>query len=516
MGKRGPQPIKIDWDQVIKLISLQLTQKDVAFFFGISVDTLENACKRDLGEKLSDFWAKKESLGKVRLRKAQFDIIERGGPGAATLAIYLDKRFFGDPAATTQGPSNGSEKIEVQAVKKSFEQFCIDAGYPKPFQQQIEYNDFMLWGGYKDHPEDPDEPHMGLGSRGYGKTDYCTILGVAYKLYLDPEYRVLIITKSAKRNKQICQEIARCLKANGIELATANTSEIKIAGIQGKELNVEMTTIKASLRGRHPDLILMDDPVTEDDTSEAQRKTVKDKYDEAYKLCKNIGLIGQPAHKFDLYADLRGKIKTLEMPWGSIPELDPDLEAMKMAGISEASIEMSYHLRIPKKGSAIFANLKYIDRFPRTGCVAFIDPSDGGDGTAMSLLTGIGDGIAVKGFNWELAWFHCVDDWVKIAKEHNIKKIAFEINATGSDPINQLRKVFAPLGIAVVPIYSTTPKHSTIVSAGAMAHMIFLAKDSDKTYTDQTEQYEYRAKKDDCPDSLARGLQWLGFLNRKK
>lgn len=506
MGKRGPAPTQINWDEFDKLVSFQCTQEEIAAFFDITVETLDAACIRDLGQKLSALWDKRKFLGKVKLRKIQFKIAESGGPGAATMAIFLGKRILGQTDAIEPSPPTQSANLDPNA-KRSFTDFCIRAGYGAPYPKQIEMKEF----GIAD-----DDPRLLLGARGYGKTDYVTVLGVAYDVYLEGvDAANLIISKSKVRNAAMIDEIANALKANGIELEKENTSCIRVKGRRGKDHSVEVLTIKSSFRGRHPRRIVMDDPVTEEDTSEAMRTYVKKKYDEAYKLCKNICIVGQPAHAFDLYAELKPTLKKLEIPWGSIPELDADLEAMKLAGVDANSIEMSYHLRIPAAGSSAFSNLKYIDAFPVGDSVAFIDPSDGGDFTALSVIRGYMDGVALTGKAWQRPWYHCLDEIVPILLARGVKKLAFETNCTGSQPIIQLRELLKPHGIGVVAKFSTTTKESVILAAGSYAHMIHLDKGADPVYKNQIVKWEHKSKYDDAPDSLARGLEWIGLIRGK-
>lgn len=401
--------------------------------------------------------------------------------------------------------------------KKSFTEYCLTAGYPAPFEKQIEMMNFAMA---------TDDPRILLGARGYGKTDYCTVLGTGYEIYsnwFDHIYSNaeltetnLIITKSKTRNTAIIEEIASSLIKNGVELEKQNSSCIRVKGLAGKDHSAEVLTIKSSFRGRHPKRLTMDDPVTEEDTSEAMRALVKKKYDEAYKLSKNIVIIGQPAHAFDLYAELRPQIKKLEVPHGTIHQLDADLSAMALAGVDKNSIEMSYHLRIPKNGLMPFSEIKYVDRFMNGDCVAFIDPSDGGDFTAISILKGYGDGIMVQGHAWQRAWYHCTDDFVPMLLARGVRRICFETNATGTQPLIQLRQLLSPHGIGVVGVHSDTNKHATIMAAGSYSPLLHLSRESDKVYIDQVVKYEHNSKYDDCPDSLARGLQWMGLIKGKK
>ncbi len=389
----------------------------------------------------------------------------------------------------------------------SFTDFCVKAGYPAPFPKQIEMKDFGIA---------VDVPRLLLGSRGYGKTDYITILGTAYEIYLDPTFTVLLITKSKPRNTAMLNEIVKACQANGVNFETDNATCLRVEGLLGQNDSVSAVTVgSSSLRGRHPKLIVMDDPVTPEDISEATRKKLKRVYNEAFKLTENILIVGQPVHKFDLYADLRPILKKMEVPYGSIPELDCDLEAQRLAGIDEASIQASYFLTIVNEGGSPFDKIQYLDHFPTGGTsVAFMDPSDGGDNSAVSIFRQHMQGVAVVGFTWKKRWDHCLDDLVPIFKKFGVQKLCFETNKHGLQPLDVLREVFPAIG--VVGRSSNNNKHSRIVTAGTYSHMIFLSKESTRAFIDQVVQYEYGSKVDDAPDSLATGLEWIGYIKGKR
>jgi hypothetical protein len=389
-------------------------------------------------------------------------------------------------------------------AKRTFTEFCIAAGYPAPYPKQIEMFDFAF---------SSIDTRLLLGARNYGKTDYLTILGAAYRIYMDPSYTILILTKEEKRAKSIVKEISEALKKNDVVLEVDRALELKVSGLIGKDYSVEGLSIRSGLRGRHPDMIIMDDPVTEEDVSEATRKLVQRKYNEAHKLCSNILVIGQPAHAHDLYAKLRNMVKKMEVPWGTIPELDHDLEAQRLAGVDEKSIQASYYLKIISDGTAPFEKINYLDRFPIGESVAFLDPSHKGkDTSALSIVRQHFQGIAVVGFAAHRAWNHWLDDIVPKLVQFKVKRIAIECNGLGDEPVLMLRRLLAGHGIGVVGVDSTDNKHACIMSAGAYAHLIHLSKESDRAYTDQVVQYEYGAEPDDAPDSLARCLKWIGLI----
>lgn len=394
--------------------------------------------------------------------------------------------------------------------KKTFTDFCIAAGYPPPYPKQIEMMSFGL--------NDSNDPRLLLGARGYGKTDYISILGIAYKIYMKgTAYSCLIITKEKKRASAILAEIASALKLNGVPLDKENSSSIRIQGRQGKDHSCEAISIRAGLRGRHPDEIVMDDPVTEEDVSEPMRLLVERKYSEAIKLVKNILIIGQPAHQHDLYAKLRPLLKTMEVPYGTIPELDHDLEAQRLAGVDEKSIQASYFLKIISDGSAPFEKINYMDHFPPADSIAFLDPSQRGDDyTALSIGHLHFDAFATVGFCWKKAWNHCLDEIVQKLIKYRVKKLCVETNGLGDQPLIMLRQLLKGTGIGVVGKDSVLQKHAKIMAAGAYAHLIYLSKESDKVFVDQVVQYEYKAKKDDAPDALASLLEWIGLIRGKR
>lgn len=517
MSKVGRPLIYIDWDEVYKLVSYQCTQVEIAHFFNCSVDTLDRRAREELGISFAEIWARKISLGKIRLRKAAFDHIERGTPGWSTVFNRIDDKLHIFPQ-NTPPEIEGNPTRDVTAIGsglKTFAEFCATSGYFLPYPKQEEMRAFGM---------DETETRLMLGARGYGKTDFVTIMGVAYDLYCGSKsgqdldlFTNLIITKSKARNGAIVEEIAAALLKNGVELDTANKSVIRLKGLIGQDHSVEAITIKSSMRGRHPKRIVMDDPVTDEDTSAKMREVVEKRYNEAYKLCSNIVIIGQPAHFDDLFAKLRNIIKTMLVPHGSIPELDADLAAMEAAGIDKTSIEMSYHLRVPEAGSAIFGKIKrLLEPFGSSPSVAFLDPSDGGDYTALTIARGFMDSVQVKGHAWKKAYYLCYDELVTALKSAGVIRLVFETNKHGEGPLIQLRELLEPHGIGVVGYTSTGDKHARIELAGSYAHMIHLSNESDKTYTDQVTKYEKGAKYDDAPDSLSAILIWLGLLKKKR
>lgn len=83
--------IEIDREQFEKLCSLQCTLTEIASFFNCSEDTIENWCKREYKKGFSDVFRIKRSVGKISLRRTQFQMAEHN----VTMAIWLGKQYLG-------------------------------------------------------------------------------------------------------------------------------------------------------------------------------------------------------------------------------------------------------------------------------------------------------------------------------------------------------------------------------------------------------------------------------------
>jgi hypothetical protein len=204
------------------------------------------------------------------------------------------------------------------------------------------------------------------------------------------------------------------------------------------------------------------------------------------------------------------------VPHGTIPELDHDLEAQRLAMVDEKSIQASYFLKVMSEEANPFDKIRYIDKFPSgDSAVAFVDPSfEGGDYTALTIMKSYMEGVAVVGFAYKKSWNNSLDQIYENLKKYNVKRLCFETNALGDQPIEIMRKLFE--GVGVVGRKSNTNKHSRIMAAGTFSHMIHLARESCRTYQEHVVKYEYKSKFDDAPDSLASCLEWVGLIRGKQ
>lgn len=403
--------------------------------------------------------------------------------------------------------------IKKQTVKiLDFVDYCLASGYPQPYPKQVEFQEFAF-----NHQQ--STPRLGLGARGYGKTDYVTIMGSGFKLLKNKNYKILLITKENERGKEIVAEIKETLSRHGVRFANRAKKKIRLVGCKGKEDNFTALTIRSrGLRGRHPDMIIMEDPITPEDTSETERKRVKKVYEELLKLTKNIVIIGQPVHAQDLYQELRPKLPCFEIWHGDIPELDFDLNIERSAGVSEASIQASYFGKILDDNSLPFLKIEVVNYFNQKN-VMFVDPSHKGvDLTAFAVGGFLGDVLPVAGFAFQKAWYDCLEEMSFIVNHFRVTLTRIETNGLGDLPIIQLRQA----GLSGVSgINHTKEKHGRIMNCASFVDAIKLVELNDlppaliqanKLFIEKVRKYEYNCKQDDPPDAMAGLCGFLGII----
>ena len=96
MPKVGRPEKKIEKSDFESLLYIQCTLDEVRAFFdmklgGCSEDTVERWCKRTYGKNFADVSAEKRAIGRISLRRTQFELAKKN----ATLSIWLGKQYLG-------------------------------------------------------------------------------------------------------------------------------------------------------------------------------------------------------------------------------------------------------------------------------------------------------------------------------------------------------------------------------------------------------------------------------------
>ena len=239
------------------------------------------------------------------------------------------------------------------------------------------------------------------------------------------------------------------------------------------------------------DEIILDDPVVPSDkTSPASRQRTIDLYNELVNLSPNILVIGQPVHKNDLYNVLResnietgGEIKVMELPHGTIPELDTDLVRLRKQGVSEEAIGANYLLKLRSEGTLPFGNVPICpndsifnpdgEHRKKYGCEMWIDPAkraSGRDYTAVSLNMITDDYINILGFAFRGPWSDYLAELLYLQSIYEPDKVMFELNGLGEDSILRLKE----WGIKAIPFDTRENKEKKISSASLIADNLVL------------------------------------------
>ena len=90
-SKNGEFGAKVDRKQFEALCGMMCTKDEICAFFGVSDDTMRRWSEQTYGMKLGEAMKAKSDLGKISLRRCQFEIAKKN----PTMAIWLGKQYLG-------------------------------------------------------------------------------------------------------------------------------------------------------------------------------------------------------------------------------------------------------------------------------------------------------------------------------------------------------------------------------------------------------------------------------------
>ena len=79
-------------DEFEKLCAIQCTKQEIADWFRCSEDSVDRFCKRQYGEAFAVVHEQKKSVGKISLRRRQYQVAEKGN---TSMLIWLGKQYLG-------------------------------------------------------------------------------------------------------------------------------------------------------------------------------------------------------------------------------------------------------------------------------------------------------------------------------------------------------------------------------------------------------------------------------------
>ena len=106
--KMGRPKIEIDFNVVRGMCAVMATEKEIANYFGCTIQTINERCKDETGCTFLDLFKKNSEAGKMSLRRSQFSNATKNNN--ATMQVWLGKQYLGqrDKAEVDLSSSDGS------------------------------------------------------------------------------------------------------------------------------------------------------------------------------------------------------------------------------------------------------------------------------------------------------------------------------------------------------------------------------------------------------------------------
>lgn len=355
-----------------------------------------------------------------------------------------------------------------------------------------------------------------LAHRGSYKTT-CLSIAIALLIIVKPNSNMIFFRKTDTDVIEIILQVQKLLKNEYFQALTYSLYEIELELLKASsyEIDTNLRTstrgssqlvgvgIKASITGKHADIVITDDIVNiKDRISKAERDFIKLQYQELQNIKNRGGRIintGTPWHKEDAISNMPNVQRFNVYDTKLISEKQQqDLRDVMSSSLFSAN----YELKHIADEDALFRNVK-IDDGSNTHLiengVCQIDASYGGsDGTAFTILKEQPDGtIYVYG---ELKQDHIdnILEGFEAKREHY--KAGTLYTEKNADKGYLHKKVKSPK----VNYHESMNKYIKISThlKGVWDKVIFI-NDTDKEYINQILDYTENSQHDDAPDSLA-------------
>lgn len=260
--------------------------------------------------------------------------------------------------------------------------------------------------------------HMFLGARGIGKTEILTVFRIVYMVVQNPSISILLITGTMMRSKEVIRLVRSMLESLGLPLIGDALTMVRTKeNYTSKHPTVYSASIGKKIKGDHPDLIIIEDPLDEKEGySQAKKETVMKTINEARRMAnEQVFLIGQFVAEDDPYAQFskEGSISILTAWAWQCPEL---IRTKKEDFVIDGNPMLEYSWAInmegyfPPRDGELFAKIPITDQYPTSKMIAVLDPAfNGRDSTALAIG---GTYVNELGYEVLVAWvFSWREDW---------------------------------------------------------------------------------------------------------
>ncbi|WP_440896254.1 terminase large subunit domain-containing protein [Amphibacillus sp. Q70] len=355
-----------------------------------------------------------------------------------------------------------------------------------------------------------------LAHRGSFKTT-CLAIAIALLIVLFPNLNIIFFRKTDTDVIEIVQQVRKILLSDyfqklayvlyGVELILLKENSYEIdtnlkTSARGTSQLLGMG-IKASITGKHADIIITDDIVNvKDRVSKAEREIIKLQYQELQNIKNRGGRFintGTPWHKEDAISKMPNVTKYDFAKTALITK--EQLQHLR-GSMSPSLFAANYELKHIADGDAMFGTPKYTNE-PELifNGVGHIDAAYGGsDATSFTIFKVMGERIIGFGKRWEKHVDDCLSEIVAFHKEFRAGTIHVEKNADKGYLAKELnkRKAFAQ------EYHESQNKFIKITTyLRKYWKQIEWLEDTDPEYINEILDYTENAEHDDSPDSAA-------------
>ena len=357
------------------------------------------------------------------------------------------------------------------------------------------------------------------GSRGTYKTT-CVSLALAIIMVGLPNLRVLFMRKTDDDVKEVIKQVSNILKSRYIQAISQALWGVKVRLVveNSTELSTNLTKdvkgtnqlvgigTKASLTGKHYDLIFTDDIVNiQDRISRAERERTKIVYQELQNIKNRGGRIfntGTPWHKDDCFGIMPDSVK-YNCYHEEVKEIitDEDIQKLK-SSMTPSLFAANYELRhIAAEDVIFFEPEKHGDPSMVEQGLAQTDAAFGGeDFTAFTIMKKVSGKYYIYGKLWRKHVENCYTEIVSNYNKFMCGKMAIEDNGDKGFTARDLKK----LGVRAATYHESMNKYIKITTyLLAIWKDVVFVEGTDEEYIDQICDYNENADHDDAPDSCA-------------
>lgn len=355
-----------------------------------------------------------------------------------------------------------------------------------------------------------------LAHRGSYKTT-CLAIAIAFLIVLQPNKNIIFFRKTDTDVIEIVLQVMKLLLSDyfkklvfvlyGVELVLLKESSFEI------DTNLKTSSrgtsqllgsgIKASITGKHGDIIITDDIVNvKDRISRAERELIKLQYMELQNIKNRGGRFintGTPWHKEDAITGMPNVLKYTIYDTGLI---NKEQEQHLRDSMSPSLFAANYELKHIADVDALFSSPKFTNETNLIyNGLGHIDASYGGaDGTAFTIIKVHGERIIGFGKRWDKHIDDCLGEIVTYHNEFRAGTIYVERNADKGYLTKELnkRKAFAQ------DYHESQNKFIKITTyLRKYWNQIEWLEETDPEYLSEILDYTENAEHDDAPDSAA-------------